>query len=256
MALLEVAGLMKHFGGVPAVDGCSFAIEAGTVVGLIGPNGCGKSTVIDLVCGRKTPDAGTVTFEGRDVTGVPAYRLARAGLTRTFQRARGWSRLTVLENMLVAAAPDGRESVWRTYLTPGTLRRRDERDLVRARAILEEFGLIGLKDDAAETLSGGQQRLLEFARIVMAQPRMVLLDEPLASVNPVMAERMGAEIGRLARAGITVLLVEHNVAVVEDICPRVIVMAQGRVIAEGSMAELRRRTDVVDAYLGGLPGVA
>ncbi|MGH3610989.1 MAG: ABC transporter ATP-binding protein [Pseudonocardiaceae bacterium] len=223
-------------------------------MGLIGPNGAGKSTVTDLVSGFKRPDRGRILLQGRDITGQPAYRVARAGLVRTFQIARVWPTLTVMENALVAAPDRGHEVIWKAFVIPRELRTAETADRVRARALLEEFGLIGLKNDTADTLSGGQKRLLEFVRIMMAAPRMVVLDEPMAGVNPIMAERIVAGVRRLNASGITVLMIEHNLELVEEVCSSVVVMAVGTVIAVGSMDDLRRHPEVIDAYLGGIAG--
>lgn len=248
--LLAVNGLSKSFGGVHAVRDCTFAVQQGTVTGLIGPNGAGKSTAIDLIGGFQRPDAGVVRFGDREIQRWPAHRVSKLGLMRTFQTAREWAGLTVMENMLVAAPQHGRATVWRALLTPAQLRRAENEDRARAREILNEFGLLALRDEMAGTLSGGQKRLLEFARIALARPRMVLLDEPLAGVNPVLGNRMGEAIASLVRGGITVLMVEHNLPFVERICDTVIVMALGECIASGPMAALRADAAVVDAYLG------
>jgi branched-chain amino acid transport system ATP-binding protein/branched-chain amino acid transport system permease protein len=250
MMLLQVRGLSKHYGGLQAVDDCSFGVEAGEIVGLIGPNGAGKSTVISLVSGFAQPDAGEVFFGGADVTGRPAHMRARGGLVRTFQLARVWGRLSVMENMLVAAAPVTRESLWRQFTQSRRIRAGEEQDRIQAREILQTFGLTRLKDAPADSLSGGQKRLLEFARILMYRPRLVLLDEPSASLSPDMSALIGDSILRLSSEGIAVLLVEHDVELVERTCSRILCMATGRLIAEGSMAELRASDEVVGAYLG------
>lgn len=250
MTLLEVHGLSKRFGGVHAVEDCDFTVGEGEVVGLIGPNGAGKSTVITLVSGFAEADTGTVRFDGKDVTTQPAHVRARRGLLRTFQAARVWGRLSVMENMLVAATTPARESIWRQFTTPRRQRREEEQDRERAREILADYDLFTLRDLPAEQLSGGQKRLLEFARIVMARPSLVLLDEPSASLSPVMSERIGDSIRHLVEAGIAVLLVEHDLPLVEATCSRIICMAAGRIIAEGSMDSLRRNELVVEAYLG------
>jgi ABC-type branched-subunit amino acid transport system ATPase component len=248
--LLEVQGLHKSFGGVRAVTDFSISVEEGSVIGLIGPNGAGKSTVIEVVSGFLKPDRGTVRFAGREIQGRQAYRISRLGLMRTFQLSREWPNLSVMENMLVAAVEGGREAVWRAVLTPGRLRRAQNQDSARARDVLDEFGLLALRDDLAGTLSGGQKRLLEFARLVMAKPQMVLLDEPLAGVNPTFGAAIQKSILSLAQRGITVLLVEHNLRTVEALCTNVVVMALGTVIASGPMSELRSSVAVVDAYFG------
>ncbi|HEV2438700.1 MAG TPA: ABC transporter ATP-binding protein [bacterium] len=248
--LLEVRGLAKKFGGVSAVSDCSFAVPTRRVTGLIGPNGAGKSTAIDLVTGFKMPDAGTVRFAGLEIQGMPPHRISRLGLIRTFQLPKEWPGLTVMENMLIAAPERGREVIWRALLAPGPLRRAEDEDRARARAILEEFGLLALRNELAGNLSGGQKRLLEFARVAMARPRMVILDEPMGGVNPVLGARMGDAIASLVGSGVTVVIVEHNLPFIERVCDAVIVMALGTVIATGPFSSLRSNRAVVDAYLG------
>jgi ABC-type branched-subunit amino acid transport system ATPase component len=251
--LLEVERVSKSFGGVHAVRDCSFGVSEGIITGLIGPNGAGKSTMVNLVSGFLRPDSGVIRFGGREIQGWPGYRVSRAGLMRTFQTPREWPAMTVMENMLVAAPPNGRDQLWRAYFQPGQLRRAEDADRARARQTLRDFNLFDLRDEPAGNLSGGQKRLLEFARIAMARPRMVLLDEPQSGVNPVLADRMADAIQQLNASGITVLMIEHNLPFVERLCPHVLVMALGTAIAGGSMAELRMDAGVLDAYLGGVP---
>jgi ABC-type branched-subunit amino acid transport system ATPase component len=247
---LEIQALDKSFGGVHAVSNFSLSVNEGSITGLIGPNGAGKSTVIELVSGFLRPDRGSIRFAGRDIQGWQPHRISRLGLMRTFQLAREWPKLTVMENMLAAAVDRKRAAIWRGILTPGQLRQAQDADQVRARETLSEFGLLDLRDDLAGTLSGGQKRLLEFARLVMAKPTMVLLDEPLAGVNPTMGAHVQESVGSFPARGITVLLVEHNLRMVEALCDTVAVMALGTSIAEGKMSDLRSDTAVVDAYLG------
>jgi ABC-type branched-subunit amino acid transport system ATPase component len=249
-AILELSGVEKSYGGVQAVRGCDFTVPEGAVVGLIGPNGAGKSTTIELISGFQDADTGSIRFGGTEIVGKPAYQVSRLGLIRTFQSSREWAKLTVMENMLVAAPPRGRESIWRALVQRGQLRSEENADRVQAREVLATLNLIKLKDERAGNLSGGQKRLLEFARILMAKPRMVLLDEPLAGVNPVLSERIAEAIMTLQREQITVLLVEHNLPFVEEVCESVIVMALGKRIATGTMNEMRADRDVIDAYLG------
>jgi ABC-type branched-subunit amino acid transport system ATPase component len=248
---LEVRGLTKHFGGVIAVDGCSFEAPLGQVTGLIGPNGAGKSTAIDLVSGFKLPDSGTVLFKGREIQGRPPHEISRLGLIRTFQSPREWPGLTVLENVVMARWDPGREG----FLGAVTGLRRGQRttaddELGQARDILDEFGLATLRNERAGNLSGGQKRLVEFARIRMAAPELVILDEPMGGVNPVLGERMALAIEGFIAAGTSVIVVEHNLPFIERVTQHVIVMAQGTVIAEGPFETLRSNRDVVDAYLG------
>ncbi|HWF58111.1 MAG TPA: ABC transporter ATP-binding protein [Candidatus Dormibacteraeota bacterium] len=249
-ALLEVSGLSKHFGGVQAVDRCSFTAAEGQVTGLIGPNGAGKSTAIDLISGFRPPDAGTVVFDGLQIQGWSAHRVAATGLLRTFQTAREWKNLTVMDNMLAAAPMRGMDTMWRAFASRGRLRAFDHANRAMARGLLEQFGLAKLTDDFAGTLSGGQKRLLEFARIVMSGARMVILDEPLAGVNPVLHTAMLDAVQQLRERNITCLVVEHNLSWIERACSQVFVMALGSTIGHGSMASLRRDPAVIDAYLG------
>lgn len=248
--LLEVRDLAKHFGGVQAVRNCTLSVQQGTVVGLIGPNGAGKSTAINLISGFNEPDSGSVTFANHEIQRWPSYRVSRLGLMRTFQSPREWVNMTVMENMLVAAPQRGRDAIWRALLTRRQLKRAEGDDRVRSRELLTEFGLVDLRDEYAGNLSGGQKRLLEFARISLAQPRMVLLDEPLAGVNPVLGARIGDAIEQLRASGITIMLVEHNLPFVERVCDDIVVMAEGSTIARGQLSDLRGDARVVDAYLG------
>lgn len=247
---LRVTDLAKAFGGVKAVDGATFSVRAGSLTGLIGPNGAGKSTVINLISGFESPDSGAIEFEGRRIDGKSAHAISRLGLMRSFQTAREWPGLTVMENMLLSTPVEGRDAIWRGLFIARQLRKTELADRVLARELLNEVGLLGLKDEPAGNLSGGQKRLLEFARLAAARPRLVLLDEPQAGVNPVLRERMADLIRAMVASGVTVLMVEHNLPFLESLCDHVIVMAVGRCIATGSMAELRANRDVVDAYLG------
>jgi ABC-type branched-subunit amino acid transport system ATPase component len=253
-ALLEVRGLSKHFGGVMAVNECSFSAAEGEVTGLIGPNGAGKSTAIDLISGFKIPDNGTVVFEGNEVQGRAPHRISRMGMIRTFQTPREWPGLSVLENLILARYQPRRERFWQSLRGPSKAEKKgDEDELTRARAILEEFGLIELRNERAGNLSGGQKRLVEFARIRMAAPRLVVLDEPMGGVNPVLGERMATAVLGFVGAGTSVVIVEHNLPFIERVTDKVVVMAEGRVIADGPFDSLRSNQAVVDSYLGEMP---
>ncbi len=253
-AALVVEGLYKHFGGVAAVDNCSFQALKGQVTGLIGPNGAGKSTLIDLISGFKLTDAGFIVFEGTAIQGLPPHRISRLGLIRTFQTPREWPRLTVLENVLLAPWDPKRETLWRGLIGPGKAQRSTaESELGRAREILAEFGLDKQRNERAGNLSGGQKRLVEFARIRMAEPRLVILDEPMGGVNPVLGERMATAIEGFIASGTTVIIVEHNLPFIERVAHQVIVMSQGSVIATGPFESLRSNQSVIDAYLGEVP---
>jgi branched-chain amino acid transport system permease protein len=253
-AILVVEGLSKHFGGVAAVDNCSFRALKGQVTGLIGPNGAGKSTAIDLISGFKLADSGTVFFEGSAIQGLPPHRISRLGLIRTFQTPREWPGLTVLENVLLARWDPKRESLWRSLIGPKLAHiTTSKSEIGRAREILVELGLSTLSNERAGNLSGGQKRLVEFARIRMAEPRLVILDEPMGGVNPVLGERMVEAIEGFITSGTSVIIVEHNLPFIERVAHQVVVMSQGAVIATGPFESLRSNQGVIDAYLGEVP---
>ena len=240
-ALLAAEGLTKRFGGVAAVADCSFSVPAGTITALVGPNGSGKTTVFNLLTGYLHADAGTVAFDGRSVRRPDPVRLYRSGLTRTFQQARIFPDLTLVENLCVA-----RPQPWRAILRRAI--GRDDR--ARALGLLDEFGLARLAEERAGSLSYGQRKLLEFATVLMGEPRLVLLDEPTAGVNPVMVESIEAHIRELHARGLTFLLVEHNMNLVMRLCDPVVVLDHGTKLAEGRPEEIRSDARVLDAYLG------
>jgi ABC-type branched-subunit amino acid transport system ATPase component len=249
-ACLVVEDLRRDFGGVWAVDGTSFTVKRGAITSLIGPNGAGKSTVVGIIGGAIRPAGGRVIFEGEDITDLPPYERARRGLVRTYQLSSEFGRLTVMENLLVAA-PEQRGERLRTLLLGKRYWRDQERELVeRARELLERFRMSPMEDEYAGNLSGGQKRLVEIMRALMAQPKLVLLDEPMAGVNPTLARSIEDDLATLVNDGVTLLLVEHELEVVERLSDSVIAMALGKVLAIGTMAELRSRKDVLDAYLG------
>ena len=248
---VEVHDLVKGFDGVQAVRGATFSVPSGIICALIGPNGAGKSTAVNLISGALRPDSGRVRVNGTDVTGWPADRVARTGLIRTFQLSREYARMTVLENLMATPVDQAGESLLNVFFRPGRVQAEERVNLERAMEILETFGLAAKRDNLADELSGGQKRLLELARAVMAQPRLLLLDEPMAGINPALIDQIGDHIVRLRDGGVTVLMVEHNLNVVERICQHVVVMAEGKALATGSMADMRADAEVVRAYLGG-----
>jgi branched-chain amino acid transport system permease protein len=250
-AALEVRGITKRFGGITAVDDCSFQLPVGGIVGLVGPNGSGKSTLVEAIAGFVAPDGGRVLIAGRDVTRWTPARRAGIGLTRTFQSARVWNKLTVTENLLVAAPGLHREALWRGVFRPHATAHADAAILRTAEDTLHEVGLWSVRDQLAGELSGGQRRLLEFARIVMSGATVALLDEPLAGVNPVMGDTIVEQIRHLnSTRGVTVLLVEHNLKVVSALCPHVLAMDAGKVVAQGTVQSLASSEAFAEAYLG------
>ena len=248
--LIQAVGLSKSFGGVRAVQNCSLEAYPGKITGLIGPNGAGKSTLLALLAGAERPDSGKVLFEGRDVTRRHDWQRARLGLVRTFQVSRPLGHMTVLENMLIGAMHMSGEPFAKDFLNRKQWKENEERDLIRAVELLERFDLLQLTNDYAEILSGGQMRLLELARALMANPKLLLLDEPFAGVNPTLAQELADHVEQLNREGQSMILIEHELNLVGRLCDPVIVMANGSVLASGSMDELGKSAEVLDAYLG------
>jgi branched-chain amino acid transport system ATP-binding protein len=248
---LAVERLTKSFGGVRAVDGCTLSVREGTITGLIGPNGAGKTTLFNLLTGFHRPDGGRVIFRGADITGLPPYQVFRRGICRTFQIPREFKDLTVVENLLVVPPDQVGERLWTPWLRPGRIRAEEARLRDTAAAVLEQVGLTRLADDPAWTLSGGQKKLLELGRALMADPRLLMLDEPGAGVNPTQMKELTRSIQRLAaERSITILLIEHDMDLVMAVCNPVIVMSEGRPLAEGTPDAVRRDPRVLAAYLG------
>lgn len=250
--ILVVRGVSKSFDGVHAVEDVSFDVDPFAITGLIGPNGAGKSTLINIVSGSLESSGGSVLFAGdQEMLGLPTHQRARRGLVRTFQRSSEFGGLTVLENLLVAGTPPREVSVW-SALVRRRQWQRDERELLdHAVELLDGFGMLDKANERAGRLSGGQKRLLELGRALMLRPKLLLLDEPCAGVSLVIAHQIEILLQRLASEGLAVLLVEHQLDIIDRLCQRVVVMAQGRVLSTGTMAELRKQPEVVDAYLTG-----
>ena len=250
MPLLEVRGLVKRFLGVTALDGVDFSIEPGELVSLIGPNGSGKTTLFNCVTGYLAPDGGRVLFRTRDVTRAAPHRMARLGLSRTFQQVSVFGRLTALENLLVFLQQHQEERLVARLLRTPRLRRLEGQAVERARMLLDLVGLSARAAAPAASLSYGQRKLLAFAAALMPDPELLLLDEPAAAVNPTMINQMKDHILALHRQGKTVLLVEHNMDVVMDISRRIVVLDHGQKIAEGPPEVIRRDPRVIEAYFG------
>ncbi len=247
--ILAVTGISRHFGGIQAVADVSLTIGRGESLGLIGPNGAGKSTVLSLVAGALAPDSGSIKFDGEEIAGMPSHKVGRLGMIRTFQISSEFPRLTVLQNLLVAR-PDQRGEQLRGLIRGKRAWQAEEDSAVNsARELLIRFRLAGLENEYAGNLSGGQRRLLEVARALMAHPKLLLLDEPTAGVHPNMVGELRGQLRSVRDEGTAMLMIEHELGIVEDVCQRVVVMARGRVIAEGGLADVRALPEVKEAYV-------
>ncbi|WP_233515314.1 ABC transporter ATP-binding protein [Marinitenerispora sediminis] len=251
--ILKAHGVRRSFGGLTAVDVEHLEVQRGTITALIGPNGAGKSTLFNLLTGFDRVDAGEWSFEGRRLNGLGGHRVARSGMVRTFQLTKALTRLTVLDNMLLAAQGQLGERVWGAFLRSGW-RGQERANIERAEQLLERFKLLDKRHEMAGNLSGGQRKLLEMARSLMVDPSMVMLDEPMAGVNPALVQSLLGHITALRDDGMTVLFVEHDMDVIMGISDWIVVLAQGQVIAEGRPEDIRADQRVVDAYLGAQHG--
>lgn len=246
--VLVIEKLQRSFGGLQAVDVDHLEVQRNTVTALIGPNGAGKTTLFNLVTAFDRPDTGTWQLNGGALVGIPAYQVARRGMVRTFQLTRALPRLTVKENVLLAAKGNPGESPWRAFV--GGWREGENAASARAGELLERFGLSRMADEYAGSLSGGQRKLLELARALMVEPELIMLDEPMAGINPALTEQLLAHVTGLQREGNTVLFIEHDMDVVQEISDWVVVMAEGKVIAEDRPLGIAGNPEVIDAYLG------
>jgi neutral amino acid transport system ATP-binding protein len=248
--ILVADNVVRRFGGLTAVDVQHLEVQRGSITALIGPNGAGKSTFFNLITGFDRPDEGTWSFNGQSLAGVPSHKVARRGMVRTFQLTKALSRLTVMQNMLLGATEQKGEKFLNAVLPP-VWRSQENANTERAEELLRRFKLDTKRDDFAGGLSGGQRKLLEMARALMVGPEMVMLDEPMAGVNPALTQSLLRHVKDLREDGMTVLFVEHDMDMVRDISDWVVVMAQGRLIAEGPPDEIMANDAVIDAYLGG-----
>jgi ABC-type branched-subunit amino acid transport system ATPase component len=249
--MLVAKDIHRQFEGMHAVDGVSLEVPRGKITGLIGPNGAGKSTFMAVLAGTLPASSGTIAFQGEDITRLPAYKRARRGLVRTFQLPSEFARLTVLENLLVAAPSNRGDSLFGALLGRRYWMQDEKRLVDEARGLLQRFGMAAKESDYAGLMSGGQKRLIEIMRALMLHPRCLLLDEPMSGVHPRVVEEIQYYLQTLRADGLTILMVEHELHLVEQLCDSVFVMAQGKLIGSGTMASLRRQREIVDAYLVG-----
>ena len=249
--ILQVRDLTKAFGGLRAVNHCSFAVQPGTITGLIGPNGAGKTTLFNLITGFLNPDGGAIYFQGRRIDGLPPHEIVHRGLLRTFQIPRELKRMTVLENLMVVPPGQTGENVWVSWLLPWRVNRQERAIQRQALEVLDFLRLRPLANEYAGNLSTGQKKLLELARILMAQPAMALLDEPGAGVNPSLLNLLIDDIRRACvERKVTFLLIEHNMNLVMNLCDPVVVVRNGALLTQGTPAAVRANPEVMAAYLG------
>ncbi|ANW06182.1 ABC transporter ATP-binding protein [Bradyrhizobium icense] len=248
--MIAVRRVTKSFGGLVAVDDCSLDVVRGSITGLIGPNGAGKTTLFNIIAGFSVPEAGEILLEGEPVTGLSPNRLFHKGLVRTFQIPRVFDRMTVIDNLMLVPPAQAGESLLATWLRPGRVVREESENCRKAEEVLAILELPHLRNEYAGNLSGGQKKLLELGRTMMVDPRVALLDEPGAGVNPVLLAKLCNNIARLNRElGYTFCIIEHDMDLVARLCDPIIVLAEGRVLAQGSMDEIRTDPAVLEAYL-------
>ncbi len=252
MPLLRVDSVTRSFGGLRAVNECSLEVSEGSITGLIGPNGAGKTTLFNIISGFLKPSSGHIFFAGERIDGISPHAVFKRGLVRTFQIPRELGTMSVLENLMLVPAGQAGEKIWNTWFFPFRVSRQETANFIKATQVLEFVELIHLRDEYAANLSGGQKKLLELARTLMCDPKMILLDEPGAGVNRVLMKKLTADIERLRRElGITFFVIEHDMDLVTQLCDRVIVMSEGSKLAEGTPEEVKSNERVLEAYLGG-----
>lgn len=249
-SLLNATQLSKSFGGIKAVNNANIQVNRGSITGLIGPNGAGKTTLFNLLSNFIKPDRGSILFDSQPIHNLPPHEIAERGFIRTFQVARVLSRLSVLENMLLATPNQTGENFFKVWFQQGKLRSEERANKERAMSILESVGLSAKAYDYAGALSGGQRKLLEMARTLMTNPKLILLDEPAAGVNPTLINQICEHIVDWNKQGISFLVIEHNMDVIMSLCDRVWVLAEGTNLAEGTPAEIQNNDEVLEAYLG------
>ena len=249
-AFLEAVEVTKVFGGNRAVDGVSFTLERGAIGGLIGPNGAGKTTLFNCLAGFMAPSSGQVLLDGQAIGGASPARIFGAGLARTFQIPRPFPEMSVLDNVMLAPTGQLGERFWMNWLRPAAVAAQERATREAARHWLDFVGLSALEAQPARVLSGGQRKLLELARVMVAAPKLVLLDEPGAGVNPALLDQIVDKVAALNRQGVTFLVIEHNMDLVMSLCRPVMVMAQGRLLVSGDAATVLRDPRVIEAYLG------
>ena len=251
--ILTADGIRRHFGGIVAVDVKHLEVQRGSITALIGPNGAGKTTLFNVLSGFDTPDVGEWRFDGHNMSRVVAHKTASMGMVRTFQLTKSLTKMSVIENMKLGAMHQSGEKWWNGLL-PFTWRAQEQKIEERADALLKRFKMDHMRNEYAGTLSGGQRKLLEMARALMTQPRLVMLDEPMAGVNPALKQSLNEHIRGLRDDGMTVLFVEHDMDMVNDVADWVVVMAEGILIAEGTPEQIGKNPQVIEAYLGSHQG--
>lgn len=250
LPLLAASDLIKNFGGIKAVDHASLEVAKGSITGLVGPNGAGKTTLFNLLSNSIRPDQGRILFDGEPIHHLQPHKIVKMGMVRTFQVARTLSRMSVLDNLLLAAQKQTGENFWNIWLRQRDIRKEERHNRDLALEILNSIGLLHMAHEYAGALSGGQRKLLEMGRALMTEPKLILLDEPAAGVNPTLINQICTHIQTWNREGLTFLIIEHNMDVIMSLCDRVWVLAEGRNLAVGTPTEIQSNPQVLEAYLG------